>query len=160
MNSIKKSRMIIALISSIAMIGSFSQLSFASGSYAPPQARGVKSVKVELYHLGKRLTLKRVTPTQADGVKEDKVAEQQATLKSLAAQIQKKQEQVASGKELIRPSDDPVKAARVMVVKEQQAQAKQHLRNIDLSYVKLSLTDSAFQVSGPTSLRFGTVRCA
>ncbi len=90
MNSIKKSRMIIALISSIAMIGSFSQLSFASGSYAPPQARGVKSVKVELYHLGKRLTLKRVTPTQADGVQEDKVAEQQATLKSLAAQIQKK----------------------------------------------------------------------
>ena len=90
MNSIKKSRMVIALISSIAMIGSFSQLSFASGSYAPPQARGVKSVKVELYHLGKRLTLKRVTPTQADGVQEDKVAEQQATLKSLAAQIQKK----------------------------------------------------------------------
>ena len=90
MNSIKNSRMIIALISSIAMIGSFSQLSFASGSYAPPQARGVKSVKVELYHLGKRLTLKRVTPTQADGVQEDKVAEQQATLKSLAAQIQKK----------------------------------------------------------------------
>lgn len=90
MNSIKKSRMIIALISSIAMIGSFSQLSFASGSYAPPQARGVKSVKVELYHLGKRLTLKRITPTQADGVKDDKVAEQAATLKSLAAQIQKR----------------------------------------------------------------------
>ena len=90
MNSIKKSRMVIALISSIAMIGSFSQLSFASGSYAPPQARGVKSVKLELYHLGKRLTLKRITPTQADGVKDDKVAEQAATLKSLAAQIQKR----------------------------------------------------------------------
>lgn len=65
--------------------------------------------------------------------------------KDLTGQIQRKQEQVASGKELIRPSDDPVKAARVMVVKEQQAQAKQHLRNIDLSYVKLSLTDSALE---------------
>ena len=75
---------------SFFIVGSVAQLSFASGSYAPPQARGVKSVKVELYHLGKRLTLKRVTPTQADGVKEDKATQQQTTLKSLAARIQKK----------------------------------------------------------------------
>ena len=90
MNSIKKSRMFVIMFSSIFMIGSGAQLSFASGSYAPPQARGVKSVQVELYHLGKRLTLKRVTPTQAKGVKEDRATQQQATLKSLAARIQKK----------------------------------------------------------------------
>ena len=39
----------------------------------------------------------------------------------LTAQIQKKQEQVATGKHLTEPSDDPVKAGRVMVVKEQKA---------------------------------------
>ena len=61
----------------------------------------------------------------------------------LTAQIQKKQEQVATGKHLTEPSDDPVKAGRVMVVKEQKAQTEQYLRNIDLSYVKLGLTDGA-----------------
>ena len=43
----------------------------------------------------------------------------------LTAQIQKKQEQVATGKHLTEPSDDPVKAGRVMVVKEQKAQTEQ-----------------------------------
>ena len=62
------------------------------------------------------------------------------TFSDLTGQIQKKQEQVASGKELTRPSDDPVRAARVMIVKEQRAQNDQYLRNIDISYVKLSLT--------------------
>ena len=61
----------------------------------------------------------------------------------LTAQIQKKQEKVATGKHLTEPSDDPVKAGRVMVVKEQKAQTEQYLRNIDLSYVKLGLTDGA-----------------
>ena len=42
----------------------------------------------------------------------------------LTAQIQKKQEQVATGKHLTEPSDDPVKAGRVMVVKEQKAQTE------------------------------------
>jgi len=90
MNTTKTARMITALVCSIFMIGSFAQLSLASGSYTPPQARGVKSAKVELYHLGKRLTLKRVTPTPAVGLKESEVANQQATLKSIATRIQKK----------------------------------------------------------------------
>jgi len=67
------------------------------------------------------------------------------TFSDLTGQIQKKQDQVASGKELTKPSDDPVKAARVMVVKEQRAQNDQFLRNIDISYVKLSLTESALE---------------
>ena len=45
------------------------------------------------------------------------------TFSDLTEQIQKKQEQVASGKHLTKPSDDPVKAARVSTVKEQKAQA-------------------------------------
>ena len=65
------------------------------------------------------------------------------TFSDLTAQIQKKQEQVASGKHLTKPSDDPVKAARVNTVKEQKAQAEQFIRNIDISSVKLSLSDSA-----------------
>ena len=67
------------------------------------------------------------------------------TFSDLTAQIQKKQEQVASGKELTKPSDDPVRATRVMIVEEQRAQNEQYLRNIDISSVKLSLTESALE---------------
>ena len=66
----------------------------------------------------------------------------------LTGQIQKKQEQVASGKEMTKPSDDPVKANRVMIVESQLSQANQYIRNIDISSVKLGLTESALdQVS-------------
>ena len=75
------------------------------------------------------------------------------TFSDLTGQIQKKQEQVASGKELTRPSDDPVRAARVMIVKEQRAQNDQYLRNIDISYVKLSLTESALEQAGHLATR-------
>ena len=75
------------------------------------------------------------------------------TFSDLTGQIQKKQEQVASGKELTRPSDDPVRAARVMIVKEQRAQNDQYLRNIDISYVKLSLTESALEQAGNLAMR-------
>ena len=75
------------------------------------------------------------------------------TFSDLTGQIQKKQEQVASGKELTRPSDDPVRAARVMIVKEQRAQNDQYLRNIDISYVKLSLTESALEQAGNLATR-------
>ena len=61
----------------------------------------------------------------------------------LTGQIQKKQEQVASGKEMTKPSDDPVKANRVMIVESQLSQAEQYIRNIDISSVKLGLTESA-----------------
>lgn len=70
----------------------------------------------------------------------------------LTNQIQKKQEQVATGKGLVDPSDDPVLAARVMVVGDQLGQTEQFIRNIDLSYVKLSLTETALeQVSNLTT---------
>jgi flagellar hook-associated protein 3 FlgL len=75
------------------------------------------------------------------------------TFTDLTGQIQKKQEQIASGKELTKPSDDPVKAARVMVVKEQQAQNTQYLRNIDISYVKLSLTENALEQAASLATR-------
>lgn len=70
------------------------------------------------------------------------------TFSDLTGQIQKKQEQVASGKELTKPSDDPVKANRVMIIESQLSQAEQYIRNIDISSVKLGLTESALdQVS-------------
>ena len=75
------------------------------------------------------------------------------TFSDLTGQIQKKQEQVASGKELTRPSDDPVRAARVMIVREQRAQNDQYLRNIDISYVKLSLTESALEQASNLATR-------
>ena len=65
-------------------------ISFASGSYAPPKARGANSAKVELYHLGKRLTLKRITPSAAEAVTEQVATAQRAKLKSIPARIQKK----------------------------------------------------------------------
>ena len=67
------------------------------------------------------------------------------TFADMTGQIQKKQEQVASGKALTKPSDDPVKSNRVMIVESQLSQAEQHLRSIDISSVKLSLTESALE---------------
>ena len=75
------------------------------------------------------------------------------TFSDLTRQIQKKQEQVAAGKELTKPSDDPVRSTRVMVVKEQQAQNAQYLRNIDISYVKLGLTESALEQASNLATR-------
>ena len=38
---------------------------FASGSYAPPKVRNAgQNAKIELYHLGKRLVLKRLNPSE------------------------------------------------------------------------------------------------
>lgn len=70
------------------------------------------------------------------------------TFADLTGQIQKKQEQVATGKALTEASDDPVKASRIMVVKEQRGQSEQFLRNIDISYVKLGLTEGALDEVG------------
>ena len=67
------------------------------------------------------------------------------TFSDMTGQIQKKQEQVATGKALTKPSDDPVKSNRVMIVESQLSQAEQHIRNIDISSVKLGLTESALE---------------
>ena len=90
MNKNKSLKRLTSLLWCFLFIGSVCQLSFASGSYAPPKARGVNSAKVELYHLGKRLTLKRIAPTKADAVAEVILTEQTVKLKSLSAKIQKK----------------------------------------------------------------------
>ena len=74
------------------------------------------------------------------------------TFSDLTGQIQKKQEQVASGKELTRPSDDPVRAARVMIVKEQRPRMISTFED-DISYVKLSLTESALEQAGNLATR-------
>ena len=65
------------------------------------------------------------------------------TFDDLTAEIQQAQKQIATGKKIQKPSDDPVLAVRSSVVKEQPSQADQHLRNIDLSDMKLGAADAA-----------------
>ena len=63
---------------------------FASGSYAPPKARNAgQNAKIELYHLGKRLVLKRLNPNDAKLTKKQQ-SEQQAQLSRLNTLIQQK----------------------------------------------------------------------
>ena len=63
---------------------------FASGSYAPPKARNAgQNAKIELYHLGKRLVLKRLNPSEVK-LTEEQQSEQQAQLSRLNTLIQQK----------------------------------------------------------------------
>ena len=63
---------------------------FASGSYAPPKVRNAgQNAKIELYHLGKRLVLKRLNPSDTKLTKEQQ-SEQQAQLARLNTLIQQK----------------------------------------------------------------------
>ena len=63
---------------------------FASGSYAPPKVRNAgQNAKIELYHLGKRLVLKRLNPSEVKLTVEQQ-SEQQAQLSRLNTLIQQK----------------------------------------------------------------------
>ena len=63
---------------------------FASGSYAPPKVRNAgQNAKIELYHLGKRLVLKRLNPSEVK-LTVDQQSEQQAQLSRLNTLIQQK----------------------------------------------------------------------
>ena len=63
---------------------------FASGSYAPPKVRNAgQNAKIELYHLGKRLVLKRLNPSEVKLTREQQ-SEQQAQLSRLNTLIQQK----------------------------------------------------------------------
>lgn len=90
MKRLKSLQRIFTLTISFVLIASFSQVALASGSYAPPQARGVNSAKVELYHLGKRLTLKRIDPSPAANVTAKIRDDQRAHLAKMVSGIQKK----------------------------------------------------------------------
>ena len=73
-----------------------------------------------------------------------KIFNQQAidTFEQMGAEIQQMQKKIATGKNIQKPSDDPVLAARASVLSDQLAQTEQYIRNIDVSYVKLGMADN------------------
>ena len=73
-----------------------------------------------------------------------KVFNQQAidTFDEMGAEIQQMQKKIATGKNIQKPSDDPVLAARASVLSDQLAQTEQYIRNIEVSYVKLGMADN------------------
>ena len=76
-----------------------------------------------------------------------KVFNQQAidTFDQMGGEIQQMQKKIATGKNIQKPSDDPVLAARASVLSDQLAQTEQYIRNIDVSYVKLGMADSVLE---------------
>ena len=58
------------------------------------------------------------------------------------------QKKIATGKNIQKPSDDPVLAARASVLSDQLAQTEQYIRNIGVSYVKLGMADSILDQTG------------
>ena len=75
-----------ALVLSITVV----EGALASGSYAPPKVRNAgQNAKIELYHLGKRLVLKRLNPSEVKLTVEQQ-SEQQAQLSRLNTLIQQK----------------------------------------------------------------------
>jgi len=62
---------------------------------------------------------------------------------NVQADLQKAQEQVSSGKRVTKPSDDPVAAARIMQLQQQQASNTQYGDNISALKTRLSLSDTS-----------------
>jgi flagellar hook-associated protein 3 FlgL len=65
----------------------------------------------------------------------------------LNEQVQTIQEKIASGKSILKASDDPLAAVNLSAAKEQQSLLGQYKKNIDAADRRLSLADSAIQES-------------
>ncbi|WP_349555845.1 flagellar hook-associated protein FlgL [Marinobacter sp. NFXS9] len=63
-------------------------------------------------------------------------------LQDLNTQLQKTQQQISTGKRVINPSDDPVAAARLLKLDQQNAQIDQYQRGIDLAQNRLEQEES------------------
>ena len=70
------------------------------------------------------------------------------TFDEMGAEIQQMQKKIATGKDIQKPSDDPVLSARASVLSDQLAQTEQFMRNIEVSYVKLGMADSVLDQAG------------
>lgn len=70
------------------------------------------------------------------------------TFDEMGAEIQQLQKKIATGKDIQKPSDDPVLSARASVLSDQLAQTEQYMRNIEVSYVKLGMADSVLDQTG------------
>lgn len=71
-------------------------------------------------------------------------------LQDLNAGLQKTQQQIATGKRVINPSDDPVAAARILKLDQETAQIGQFQRNVDLAENRLEQEEST--LAGVTDL--------
>ncbi|MBI5780553.1 MAG: flagellar hook-associated protein FlgL [Rhodocyclales bacterium] len=65
-----------------------------------------------------------------------------AALQNNQAQLAQTQAQVASGKKMLKPSDDPVRAARSLELQQSQSVNQQFLANIGYAKDQLALTDT------------------
>lgn len=66
-------------------------------------------------------------------------------LSELHGEIQNRQARIATGKDLLKASDDPLAAVNVSVAKEQKQELKRYLDNIDRAKNKLELTEGAME---------------
>ena len=60
-------------------------------------------------------------------------------------EIQNRQARIATGKDLLKASDDPIAAVNISVAKEQKQELARYLDNIDRAKNKLELADGAME---------------
>lgn len=65
----------------------------------------------------------------------------------------KTQEQIATGKRVLTPSDDPIAAARILQLESEQARTTQYQKNIDGATTSLELEESQLEVIGNILIR-------
>ena len=66
-------------------------------------------------------------------------------LGDLHGEIQNRQARIATGKNILQASDDPIAAANISVAKEQKQELSRYLENIDRAKNKLELTEGAME---------------
>jgi len=66
-------------------------------------------------------------------------------IQDVTIQLQKTQQQIASGKRVLNPSDDPVASTRILQINQELSLITQYQRNIDLTENRLSLEDSLLE---------------
>ena len=66
-------------------------------------------------------------------------------IQDVTIQLQNTQQQIASGKRVLSPADDPVASTRILQINQELSLISQYQRNIDLTENRLSLEDSLLQ---------------
>ena len=61
------------------------------------------------------------------------------------ADLSKTEMQLATGRKILRPSDDPVNSAKVLNLKESIAMSEQHLRNAEMATASLSYEEATLE---------------
>ncbi|WP_068502848.1 flagellar hook-associated protein FlgL, partial [Oleiphilus sp. HI0067] len=64
-----------------------------------------------------------------------------SSIQDVTAQQQKTQQQLASGKRVLTPADDPVASTRILELKQELSVNQQFQRNVELAEGRLSLQD-------------------